>query len=91
MSSPERMEMLAAAVARLVQAMRIMDANQTDRDQVLSDHDVKMEEHEARFRELSASSRAAFERIEGNRARIRELLDLVTEMRADIARLDAAS
>lgn len=30
-------------------------------------------------------------RIEENRVRIRELLDLVTEIQADIARLDAAS
>ena len=77
MSSPDRMEMLAAAVARLVEAMRLMDANQEERDQVLRAHDAQLQEH--------------FARIEENRAQIREIITLLTEMQSDITRLDAAS
>ena len=77
MSSPDRMEMLAAAVARLVEAMRLMDANQEERDQVLRVHDAQIQAH--------------FARIEENRVRIREIIALLTEMQSDITRLDAAS
>ena len=70
MSSPDRMEMLARAVGNLVQAMRLMDAEQ--------------QSHDERIRELEAQGRQ-------NRARIREIIGLLTDMQADIARLDAAS
>ena len=97
--------MLAAAIARLAEAMRVMDANQADRDEVLRDHDASVQEHEARMRayeaqiqesdarmrELRVSTRTAFERIEANNVRLREIIALLTEMQLDIARLDAAS
>ena len=57
MSSPDRMEMLAAAIARLVEAMRLMDANQEERDQVLQDHEAQLQEYGARFREHEARIR----------------------------------
>ena len=84
MSSPDRMEMLAAAVARLVEAMRLMDANQTERDQWLLESDRRLEEINVRIREHHA-------RIEENNVRIREIIALLTEMQSDITRLDAAS
>ena len=84
MSSPDRMEMLAAAIARLVEAMRLMDANQEERDQVLQDHEAQLQEYGTRFREHEA-------RIRENNVRIREIIALLTEMQPDITRLDAAS
>ena len=51
MSSPDRIEMLAAAVARLVEAMRLMDANQAERDRVLQEHWAQIQENQARIRE----------------------------------------
>ena len=77
MSSPERMERLAEAVGHLVDAMRLMGAEQDVRDR-------RMAEYEARLRELDAESQA-------NRARINEIIGVLTRMQADIARLDAAS
>lgn len=98
MSSPGRMEMLAAAIARLVEAMRLMDANQQDREQVLRVHDTRTEEHEARIRESEARLREYegraqeyWARIRENQARIREIIAVLTEMQPGIARLDAAS
>ena len=46
--------MLAAAVARLVEAMRLMDANQAERDQVLQEHWAQIQENQARIRETIA-------------------------------------
>ena len=77
MSSPDRMEMLAAAIARLVEAMRLMDANQQERDQWLLESDARIREHEARIQE--------------NQVRISQIMAVLTEMQSDIARLDAAS
>ena len=77
MSSPERMEKLAEAVGRLVDAMRLMGAEQDLRDR-------RMAEYEARLRELDAESQE-------NRARINEIIGVLTQLQADIARLDAAS
>ncbi len=54
MSSPDRIEMLAAAVARLVEAMRLMDANQAERDRVLQEHWAQIQENQARIRETIA-------------------------------------
>lgn len=54
MSSPDRIEMLAAAVARLVEAMRLMDANQAERDRVLQEHWAQIQENQARIREIIA-------------------------------------
>ncbi|MYA49893.1 MAG: hypothetical protein F4185_02615 [Chloroflexi bacterium] len=54
MSSPDRIEMLAAAVARLVEAMRLMDANQAERDRVLQEHWAHIQENQARIREIIA-------------------------------------
>ena len=77
MSSPDRMEMLAAAIARLVEAMRLMDANQQERDQWRLESDARIREHEARIQE--------------NQVRISQIIAVLTEMQSDIARLDAAS
>ena len=77
MSSPDRMEMLAMAVGRLVEAMRLMDAEQQS-------HDQRMRAFQAELRELDEQSRV-------NRTRIGEIIGVLTEMQADIARLDAAS
>ena len=77
MSSPERMERLAEAVGHLVDAMRLMSAEQEVRDR-------RMAEYEARLRELDAESQA-------NRTRISEIIGVLTQRQADIARLDAAS
>ena len=77
MSSPERMEKLAEAVGHLVDAMRLMGAEQDLRDR-------RMAEYEARLRELDAESQE-------NRARINEIIGVLTQLQADIARLDAAS
>ncbi|MDE2766443.1 MAG: hypothetical protein OXI25_08475 [Chloroflexota bacterium] len=71
------MERLAEAVGHLVDAMRLMGAEQDVRDR-------RMAEYEARLRELDAESQA-------NRARINEIIGVLTRMQADIARLDAAS
>ena len=84
MSSPDRMEMLAAAVGNLVQAMRLMDAEQQS-------HDERMREYEARQRAFDERMREFDARSGENRARIGEIIGLLTEMQADIARLDAAS
>ncbi len=54
MSSPDRIEMLAAAVARLVEAMRLMDANQAERDQMLQEHWAQIQENQGRIREIIA-------------------------------------
>jgi len=53
-SSPDRIEMLAAAVARLVEAMRLMDANQAERDQMLQEHWAQIQENQGRIREIIA-------------------------------------
>ena len=52
MSSPDRVELLAAAVARLVEAMRLMDANQEARDQILREHEARIRENQTRIREI---------------------------------------
>ncbi len=54
MSSPDRIEMQAAAVARLVEAMRLMDANQAERDQMLQEHWAQIQENQGRIREIIA-------------------------------------
>lgn len=54
MSSPDRIEMRAAAVARLVEAMRLMDANQAERDQMLQEHWAQIQENQGRIREIIA-------------------------------------
>ncbi len=81
MASPERMEMLAAAIQHLVDAMRIMDDNQTARDAYVQEMDAR---YDARIRELTAQ-------IQENQARISEIIGVLTGMQSDIARLDAAS
>ena len=52
MSSPERIEMLATAVQHLVDAMRIMDANQTARDARIREMDAQIRENQARIGEI---------------------------------------
>ena len=81
MSSPERIEMLAIAVQHLVDAMRIMDANQAARDVQMQEMDAR---YDARIREINAQ-------IREGRARVSEIIGVLTEMQSDIARLDAAS
>ncbi len=77
MSSPDRMAMLADAVGNLVQAMRLMDAEQQS-------HSERIRVLDERVRELEVQGRQ-------NRARISEIIVVLTEMQTDIARLDAAS
>ena len=91
MSSPERMDRLAEAVGRLVEAMRLMGVEQDLRDRRMAEFEEQMSTYEAqlqasnaRLRELDAESRA-------NRARINEIIGVLTQIQADIARLDAAS
>ena len=91
MSSPERMERLAEAVGHLVDAMRLMGAEQDLRDRRMAEFEEQMSTYEAqlqasnaRLRELDAESRE-------NRARINEIIGVLTQIQADIARLDAAS
>ena len=98
MSSPDRMEMLATAVGNLVQAMRLMDAEQQSHDERMRAYEAQLRESDARLREHEARQRAFDERMREfdaqsreNRARIGEIIGLLTEMQADIARLDAAS
>lgn len=54
MSSPDRVELRAAAVARLVEAMRLMEANQEERDQILREHEARIRENQTRIREILA-------------------------------------
>ena len=84
MSSPDRMEMLAMAIENLVQAMRLMDAEQQSRDERIRTYDERMRTYEAYLREVDVQSRE-------NRAHISEIVGLLTERQLDIVRLDAAS
>ncbi|MDE2766068.1 MAG: hypothetical protein OXI25_06535 [Chloroflexota bacterium] len=98
MSSPERMEMLAAAVARLAEWARLMDAEQEartarlrDYDEWLGEHETRFQEYELRFRERDARLRKLDEESQANQARMREMIMALTQIQADLARLDAAS
>ena len=95
MSSPDRMEMLATAVGNLVQAMRLMDAEQQSHDERMraywAESEARWRASEARQREFDERMREFDARSGENRARIGEIIGLLTEMQADIARLDAAS
>ena len=50
MSSPDRMEMLAMAIANLVQAMRLMDAEQQSRDERIRTYDERIRTYDERMR-----------------------------------------
>ena len=126
MSSPDRMEMHARAIADLVQAMSRMEAEQQSHDrhlQVIEEwmgrheewmqsHNDWMERHNEwgqshndwmeRHNEWGQSHNDWMERhnewgqdiqteSKENRARISEIIGELTDMQADIARLDAAS
>ena len=91
MSSPDRMEMHARAIADLVQAMSRMEAEQQSHDrhlQVIEEwmgrHEEWMQSHNEWTQNVQTESRE-------NQARIREIITELTNMQADIARLDAAS
>ena len=112
MSSPDRMEMHARAIADLVQAMSRMEAEQQSHDrhlQVIEEwmgrHEEWMQSHNdwmERHNEWGQSHNDWMERhnewgqdiqteSKENRARISEIIGELTDMQADIARLDAAS
>lgn len=119
MSSPDRMEMHARAIANLVQAMNLMEAEQQVQDRRLETleeryqgieararaHEEWMQAHEEWIREQAARAQAHEEWMQAqqdwargtqaenreNRARMREIIGRLTEIQADIARLDAAS
>ncbi len=91
MSSPDRMEMHARAIANLVQAMDRMEAEQQAHDRHLQTieewilgHEEWMRSHNEWVQSIQTESRQ-------NRARIREIITELTNMQAGIARLDAAS
>ena len=119
MSSPDRMEMHARAIADLVQAMSLMEAEQQSQDErlrALNDRVLAQEEwrrgHEEWRRAHEEWVRAHEEWMRGNeewmdthnqwargiqvesrrnRERISEIIGALTNIQADIARLDAAS
>ena len=52
MSSPDRMEMLAGAIGNLVQAMRLMDAEQQSQDERVRVLEAQSRENRGRIREI---------------------------------------
>ena len=97
--------MLAAAVTRLAEWARLMDEAQEaraarlrDYDEWLGEHETRFQEHEARLRqyELRAREREARmqqldEESQANQVRMSEVIAVLTQIQADLARLDAAS
>ena len=91
MSSPDRMEMHARAIADLAQAMGLMEKEQQSHDrhfqtieEWIQPHEKWMRYHNEWVQDIQTESRQ-------NRARISEIIGALTEIQADIARLDAAS
>ena len=91
MSSPDRMEMHARAIANLVQAMDRMEAEQQVHDKRLEAHEELMRRHNEWMRGHGEWVQSIQPESRQNRARIREIITELTSMQADIARLDAAS
>lgn len=73
MTSPDRMEAQPAVTAHLHAAIRMVGADQSETDQWFLGQEVRALGHH--------------ERIQENRARISEIIAVLTEMQTDIARL----
>ena len=84
MNSPDRVERLTIAMSQLIQTRRLVDANQQQRDQWMLDSDARMREIDERIRQNQA-------RIAENQAQIDGIIAVLTEMQADIVRLDEPS
>ena len=84
--NPERIDQLSDAMAYLLQAMRLMDANSEQRDQWMLESDARIQES---LRELATHSQEHAARIRENQERIRDILAILTRMQADLARLDS--
>lgn len=91
MSSPERMEMHARAIANLVQAMDRMEQEQQSHDRHLQTIEAWIQGHEEWMQSHNEWVQSIQPESRQNRARIREIITELTSMQADIARLDAAS
>ena len=102
MSSPDRMEMLARAIRNIRAAMDEMDRQQQANDARMQQHEERVLEWEQQIEQSRQAHEgwllAHNERIEELRERSRrhgervsEILGVIAEIQADIARLDAAS
>ena len=76
-------------MSQLIQAMRLMDANQQQRDQWMLDSDARMREIDERIREIDGRIGQNQARIAENQAQIDGIIAVLTEMQADFTRLDA--
>ena len=86
MASPERMRMHEERAARLANLMRdLAQAELEDRERMLVHEGwMRMRMHEERAQSMEAR------RVESD-ARVRAIIATLTEMQADIARIDAGS
>ncbi len=91
MSSPDRMEMHARAIADLVGAMSLMEAEQQAQDRRFQVHEEWVRAHEEWMQAHNDCARGIQAESRQNQARISENIGALTNMQADIARLDAAS
>ena len=98
MASPDRMQLMEERSARLANLMRdLAQAELEDRERMLV-HEGWMRMHEERMQSIEEHRRsieARMQSIEARRvesdARVRAIIATLTEMQADIARIDAGS
>ena len=84
MTSPDRMQLMEERSARLANLMRdLAQAELEDRERMLV-HEGWMRMHEERAQSMEAHRRESDERV-------RAIIATLTEMQADIARIDAGS
>ena len=98
MTSPDRMQLMEERSARLANLMRdLAQAELEDRERMLV-HEGWMRMHEERAQSMEAHRRSLEERMQSmeerrveSDARVRAIIATLTEMQADIARIDAGS
>lgn len=88
MSSPERIEQMERNIARLAELVKQLGEVELSNQQWMLRSDQRLLQSERRAQELAEQMR----RIrESNAENLRSILSVITQMQADLARIDAAS